>query len=373
MARHGGQSKWRDLALSYLLLSASLAVALLIGEVAVRTFRPQFLRPVFRERVDGAFYLRAHLRVRVYSPGEFDTQANTTPQRLRARAPYTPIPSPGTYRIAVIGDSFVFGTGALDHETYPAVLESALAGAQRQHSVEVLNAGIPNSGVGDQALWYDRWVSGFHPDLVILTVYGGNDVADEVHDSKFTLAADGSAVPLDLRALEARGGLEARLQSIVLKIPGYNFLTQHSHLLYALRSSASAAFMKGDTETLGRAERAWAIANIAAEVRWLKRKVEATGAKLVVVYIPARDAILERGNHSSDVIAQPDLDERLSQETSLERIPFLDLTPTIAAKMRAEPNSVYFERDDHMRPEGYRLVGEEVARFLAGSGRAPGL
>jgi len=35
-------------------------------------------------------------------------------------------------------------------------------------SLEVLNAGIPNSGIGDQAIWYDRWVSDFHPELVIL-------------------------------------------------------------------------------------------------------------------------------------------------------------------------------------------------------------
>jgi lysophospholipase L1-like esterase len=364
VARNGRFDR-REIVRSFLLLSMAIVVSLLLGEAAVRAFMPQFLRPVFRERVDGAFYLRADLHVRVYSPGEFDTPANTTLQRLRARAPYTPIPSPGTYRIAVIGDSFVFGTGAQDNETYPSVLEAAL-GVGRQHSVEVLNAGIPNSGVGDQALWYHRWVSAFRPDLVILTVYGGNDVSDEIHDSKFVLAPDGSAVPLDLRALTKQGGLESRIQSVVLKIPGYNFLTQHSHLLYAVRSMVTAAFMSDDGAETEKAAAEQAMAKIAGEVYWLRQKVEATGAKLVVVYIPSRDAVRERGGVSAHLIAHGGLDERLSSETSRDGIPFLDLTPAIAAKMRAEPNGVYFEHDDHMRPEGYRLVGEEVARFLAG-------
>ena len=366
MARNG-RFNGREIVRSFLLLSTATVVSLLLGEAAVRAFRPQFLRPVFRERVNGAFYLRADLHVRVYSPGEFDTPANTTLQRLRARAAYTPIPSPGTYRIAVIGDSFVFGTGAQDNETYPSVLEAALAGVGRQHSVEVLNAGIPNSGVGDQALWYDRWVSAFRPDLVILTVYGGNDVSDEIHDSKFALAPDGSAVPLDLRALTEQGGLESRIQSVVLQIPGYNFLTQRSHLLYAVRSMVTAAFTRGDGAETETAAAEQAMAKIAGEVYWLKQNVEATGARLVVVYIPPRDAVGERGGSSPHVIAHRGLDERLSSETSRDGIPFLDLTSTIAARMRAEPNAVYFQHDDHMRPEGYRLVGEEVARFLTGS------
>ena len=126
-------------------------------------------------------------------------------------------------------------------------------------------------------------------------------------------------------------------------------------------------------ERLGSAERVRAIAKIAAELQWLKRKVEATGAKLVVVYIPPRDALIERGSRSPEVIAQDELDERLSRETKQARIPFLDLTPTIAAKMRRQPKSLYFEHDDHMRPEGYRLVGQEVARFLAESGTSLGL
>jgi lysophospholipase L1-like esterase len=358
-----------------LLFCGTTLVMLLLAEGAVRVFMPQFLRPVFRERVDGAFYMRANLHARIYSPNEFDTIVNTTPQRFRGSVPYTRMPPPGTYRIAVIGDSFVFGTGAPDTECYPRILETMLAQAREHGSVEVLNAGIPNSGIGDQAIWYDRWVSAFHPHLVILTVYGGNDVADEIHDSKFRLASDGTAVPLDLRALQRQAGLEASLQSILLKVPGYDFLTQHSQLLYAVRSAITSLFARRDavrapaSATLSKAALV-AIEKIAAEIRWLKHRVEASGATLAVVFIPPRRALVGAGRSFGDGTAARQLGRRLVREAAQDTIPFLDLTPLLEVRLRAQPGSLYYQRDDHMRPDGYRLIAEAMARFLQAEGKA---
>lgn len=375
LLRTESPSKLRRAVQSLLLLGGTSLVLLLLAEGAVRVFMPQFLRPVFRERVDGAFYLRASLHARIYSPNEFDTMVNTNAQRFRGSEAYTRKPQPGTYRIAVIGDSFVFGTGARDSECYPSVLERMLAQAREHGAVEVLNAGIPNSGTGDQAIWYDRWVSAFHPHLVILTVYGGNDVADEIHDSKFRLASDGTAIPLDFRALQSQTGLEASLQSIMLKLPGYDFLTQHSQLLYAVRSAITGIFARRDevrapgSAVLSKAA-VVAIKKIAAEMRWLKHRVEASGATLAVVYVPPRRAVVGAGRNFGDGTAARQLGRRLVREAAQDTIPFLDLTPQIEVRLRAQPGSLYYQRDDHMRPDGYRFVAEEMARFLQAGGKA---
>lgn len=48
--------------------------------------------------------------------------------------------APGTYRIALLGDSFIMGKGVADEETAAVLLERALR--QHGHQVEVLNGGV---------------------------------------------------------------------------------------------------------------------------------------------------------------------------------------------------------------------------------------
>jgi len=372
----------RAVAKNLVAFAVSVLICLFLTEGAVRVFLPQFLRPVLRERVDGLFCLRADLDARIFSPGEFDTRIKTTSQRFRGDEEFTRTPPHEVARIAILGDSFAFGNGVNDEESYPAVLADALndetvmpgrvpgvpGGATR---FEVLNTGIPNSGTGDQALWYEHWVKDFAPHLVVLTVYGGNDVWDEIQDSKFELTPSG-AVPMDREAVEARGGLEAKLQSAVLKIPGYMYLTQHSHLLYAVRTAVTVSFSRR-VDTKGRTlptasdddpKADLAIDKIAAEIHWLRQRVEASGAEFVIVFIPQRNEFLEqtresRGSHRSRSLAA-----RVRHEADRADISYLDLTAAVASRLARNPGTLYYLKDDHMRPDGYRLVGEEVAHFL---------
>jgi lysophospholipase L1-like esterase len=352
------------------LVTASIGVSLLAGEVAVRIWAPQFLRPVFRERVGGLFFLRPNLDVRVYSPSEFDTRARTTSQRFRGQRIYSPFPAPGTFRVATLGDSFTFGTGAEDTECYPAILERLLDGAARDTRVEVLNAGIPNAGPGDEALWFDHWVSGFHPHLTILMVYGGNDVSDEIHDSKFSFESDSTLVPLAPDSLAAQAGTEGWLQQRLLRLPGYDFLTQRSHLLYAVRSALTEVFAKRDKPTTAepRSDPATlrAVSMIAAEVRWLRKKAETNGSRFVVVYVPPREELNRRSN--PEAVRAVLLEAKLAEESRAHSIPFLDFDLLIRNHFgQSGPTSLYFEKDDHMRPQGYRFLAEGIARFVTDS------
>lgn len=356
---------------SLLLLSISTVICLLLTEVGIRAFRPQFLRPVVRERIHGVLFTRANLHARIYSPGEFDTVANTTAQRFRANHEYDPDPGSGVFRIAVIGDSFVFGSGANDTETYPAVLENALSALAGSKRVEVLNAGIPNSGTGDQALWYEDWVRRFHPDTVVLTVYGGNDVVDEIHESKFVFDKKGRAEPLDEQTLEKRGGVESRLQTDVMKIPGYNYLTQHSELLYAVRTLVTTKITGREYDFENRPPPPGpdvtadeAIAKIVGEIKWLNEQVTSSGSELVVVFIPPRDEFLTGVKNSLNSVRSRELAQQLGEETERAGIPYLDITSKVEGELSRAPGTLYYQHDTHMRPDGYRLVAKQVAGFL---------
>jgi lysophospholipase L1-like esterase len=86
---------------------------------------------------------------------------------------------PGTFRIIGIGDSFTFGTGVRDEDTFLRKLEGQLR--QGGGAVEVLNTGTPGYNTRDEVAGLEqRWIK-YDPDLVLITFY----LNDAYSDSAF--------------------------------------------------------------------------------------------------------------------------------------------------------------------------------------------
>ena len=83
---------------------------------------------------------------------------------------------PGTFRIAVLGDSIVWGHGLALEDTFPKQLERALGEAQPRR-VEVLNFGVSGYSTRQEVELYRVKASRFRPDLVIVG-YCLNDAED---------------------------------------------------------------------------------------------------------------------------------------------------------------------------------------------------
>lgn len=91
-----------------------------------------------------------------YGPAAFNTQG------LREPGPVALEPGPGT-RVAVLGDSLVWGELLAQSDAVPAALDRALG-----DGFEVLNFGVTGYATAQEAGWYRRRVRDFSPDVVVL-------------------------------------------------------------------------------------------------------------------------------------------------------------------------------------------------------------
>ena len=87
---------------------------------------------------------------------------NSNSKGLRGKTEYAYQRTAGKHRILTLGDSFTFGEGVSDNETYSHYLESALP------NTEVVNLGVPGYGHDQMLLYLKEEGVKYHPDVVIL-------------------------------------------------------------------------------------------------------------------------------------------------------------------------------------------------------------
>lgn len=85
-------------------------------------------------------------------------------QALRSRRAYSKSPAAGVLRIAVFGDSFVYGSEVLTDEAWPSVVE------QLRPRTEVLNYGVPGYGQGQIYLRFQAEGRDLEPRIVLFGV-----------------------------------------------------------------------------------------------------------------------------------------------------------------------------------------------------------
>ncbi|MFO0756100.1 MAG: SGNH/GDSL hydrolase family protein [Byssovorax sp.] len=95
--------------------------------------------------------------------------------------------APGQIRIALVGDSFIFGQGVEENETLKARLDELFAARGLAGKVEVLNLGIPGANLETHVKMYALATQKLGADAVVMGLFEDNDltawdVQDEIND-----------------------------------------------------------------------------------------------------------------------------------------------------------------------------------------------
>ncbi len=96
-------------------------------------------------------------------------------------APRT-VPKPrGTFRVAVLGDSFTEAAEVPRQKNFCSLTEQALADrpVPGWDRIEDLNFGVVGYGLSQQLLQLRKTVWAYDPDLVVVALYLGNDISDD--------------------------------------------------------------------------------------------------------------------------------------------------------------------------------------------------
>jgi lysophospholipase L1-like esterase len=242
-------------------------------------------------------------------------------------------------RIAVLGDSFVFGYGGVEYgRRFTELLEDTLP------NTDVINFGVPSYSTDQEYLQLERIGTSVDPDVVLLCVYANDYV------QCFQSYAPDIGRPKGYFSLEK------------------SELTFHPPTLTWFYRASQASYLIGEIDR---------------RLRITRHQYESTGREMLV---PEHDRpavffhLLERIKHICDtrgvalklayIPARYErrrnvLQDLLADWSTRTYVPYLDIASTAAFEDHAARKINYFKVDQHLNELGHAQVARAMHDFLA--------
>ncbi len=368
---------------------ASILIVVILAEAGVRKFLPQLTYSkayhdtftCFTDNPWIPFTLKSNSVCDMKSPwGEFDTVAHINSNGYRGKE-FQIEKEPGVKRILMLGDSFAFGQGVSDTETYSSYAERYLH-QKGVEKAEVINAGYADSFSPDSYYVYlKKYGLKLKPDVIVVSLFVYNDITDleeTVWDS-----VDSDFLPeriVSCCRYFGNGTLKNKELSIKYTIPilreselfqlAFNTINTKLHL----NLDPSFGIMKKDMYAgcvlspeciqMFQAEKDRVI-HVLQGMNTLAKENDST---LIVMLIPASYQVypqmsedywnlvpLVKGNESF-------IQEHLKQIMNRESISQINLLPFF--EKEKENAQLFFQYDDHFTPAGNKVAGETIGQYI---------
>jgi hypothetical protein len=362
---------------------------LVLGEVGLRVAGVTY--PVFDD-----FDAARGVRLRPGKEGWYDGEgrAYLKINQLGYRdVEHAVVKPPGTFRVAVLGDSFVEARQVDIKDTFWSVLGDRLRAcpALRGRPVEVLAFGTGGYATTEELLTWRKDVRAFSPDWVTLAFFAGNDVQDNsralntkaswrITGPTHSLASDGTLVPEPFHSsFSSRLLYEGVHHFRLLELMGrarrnWSARQVQQHVADGPSMTAAEGLFTSPKDPAW--ENAWKITE--ALIRRLGDEVKATGARFSVMNLTLAEQV------SPDKAALQALAERYGEKDLFyvdRRIGAVGrrygfwVTP-LAERMQkaAVDNHAYFHGfanramgTGHWNESGHRMAGEILASDICAS------
>ena len=228
---NGGKNRMKKFFQNFGLMLFSTLIACAIGEVALRCFFPQKLgTQQFSNHKDlgllpvpnqNGFYLYPGVYNYTYTNDESARRITSKGKTIAANK-----------TVMLIGDSFTYGIGVNDHETFAYQLQDKL----KADGVQIVNCGTPGKGTDYALKYYKVFKEEVKPDVVIYMSHF-NDLQDNFREYYYDR---GSGVELKEKKFDA--AFYNRKKSIS-KSKVYRWFSRNSHLFSLIKSFVVTVMM----------------------------------------------------------------------------------------------------------------------------------
>ena len=263
----------------------------------------------------------------------------------------------GVYRIACIGDSFTFGHGVRQEDTYPSQMETVLNRAVGVGDFEVLNFGVGGYNTEQEAILLDEKVLPYNPDLVILQ-YMLNDTEIpriRVNESRHAVPATTDIIYFEEEPVPISIPLPGRLTPMLMKHSYfYRWLSER---IYAVRVRFFPQAGLGDYRS-GEERCAESIARI-------KDLCNRSGAPLLFLIFPpaTKDFQIQDRDDNHQWIRM------VTSEIGLDTIDFFEIFRNYNIGTIQNSYQGKLDRSGHYSIFGNKVVAEISAAKILRSGR----
>ena len=316
----------------------------------------------------------------------------------------------GTQRVLLLGDSMTAAMQVPLEDTFGKVLEQALNERLTTETWEVVNGGINGFGTDNELLFYRLEGKNYRPDVVVVAIYLANDIYNNSYELEVSLGGNGHKPYFSLddneqlvlhnypvegtdnlfvkagtflkkyfqlprfvaQVLELRTNVPPALQPLVELVSGQRGAQQiqEREEEAGAGNNNQAANQSGQRVNICAqqyapiVEEAWAITE--ALLLQMRAEVEAEGAQLVILAIPAAPQLIPPAEGKRWYCDRPN--EELDAFLKEAGIPYLDLLDPFRQHILDGGEALYYETDFHLNADGHRLAGELLGEFLSEQG-----
>lgn len=294
--------------------------------------------------------------------------------------------SAGTYRILLLGDSFVEAMQVPIEQTFARTLETTLT-RPGGPPVQVISMGVSGYGTASEYLWYREHGRAYQADLVLLSFYPGNDVKNNSPTLEPTLVpeydAQGTLRRVNGKSNESeRGVLGASaaymyFRKLLLteqpvlaeRLAKWGLLSKAALRPVPLDGGVPLDYWVYAADPPPAWQDAWA--HTEHLLTALRDAVAADGARFVVMIVTAREQVYP-DDWQRLVQTYPAMHDVPWDITGPERrvlawceaagVSCVQLSPAFAA--RRDQQRLHFLYDGHWTAAGHALAAQTVAAYL---------
>jgi lysophospholipase L1-like esterase len=334
-------------------------------EIGLRTWGSSEAGPsfqgLFEDDPAAGFRLKPHARIR-FTTAEFDAEIAVNglgvrdDEEIGAKAV-------GEQRILILGDSLVLSVQVPFEQTFGELLEAELNARSNGLRYRVINAGVQGYGPVEELIFFKRIAASVQPDLVITTVFVGND-AEEAVASRGKL--DGGAARRPVRESAVTRLRRLLRRSMVWQILRLRVVSAAGRFTDFTRPEPpvqSYAARPAPRIAEGLAITRQCLQTVASESSRL-------GARSAIALMPARfqvddgdyGRLREIVSQAGGELVRDAATARFDSALSELPVPRVDLLPALR---RALPGpDLFYQTTVHLTPRGHRVVAETLAAFI---------